>query len=149
MVTFCRSYQDSGSAELSAIAAGYSPHTAQDQGGRLLGNTRIRRELARLRTEALASRGIDRSYVITALVDIVEDREVAGQARVRAIELLGKDLGMFVEKSERRTHIVVQRATPSLNPSPLPLELSRARAAILAAAVPVDSTIVDDVQEKT
>ena len=146
MVRFCAHLQEHGSKTAAAIHAGYSAHSAEAQGGRLLGNVRIRRELARLRTVALASRGIDRSYVITALVDIVEDREVAGQARVRAIELLGKDLGMFVEKSERRTHIVVQRATPSLNPAPLPLELARARADIIATAVPAESSIVDDVE---
>ena len=115
MVRFCRAYQESGETQASAIAAGYSAHTALDQGGRLLGNTRIRRHLAQLRSEALASRGIDRSYVIMALLGIVEDRSVAGQARVRAIELLGKDLGMFVERKDVRTSIVVHRATPRLN----------------------------------
>ena len=45
---------------------------------------------------------------------------------MRALELLGKDLGLFASRTAVSAHVVVQRATPRLNPAPLSQPLQAA-----------------------
>ena len=71
--------------------------------------------------------------VVIFRADLATDKTVAGQARVRALELLGKDLGLFIDRKEQRTHVVIERRTPRLNDG----EQSPEMAARLAAAMDV------------
>ncbi len=81
--------------------AGYSPN--RHNASRLMNTD----ETIRARVEELQARApkglvITRQWVIEELVDTARMGKAAGDlsARNRAVELLGKDLGMFVEKSE-------------------------------------------------
>jgi len=81
--------------------AGYKPHTSNPS--RMSGNERIRARLAFLQSEAADSAGIDRAWVLRELQVVYlasmerNDRGVCANpaAANRALELLGKDIGMF------------------------------------------------------
>jgi phage terminase small subunit len=104
-------------ATQAAIRAGYSKKTADVQGPRLLGNVRISDEITRRRTAISDKLEITQEWVIKKLVDNVEramqaepvrDHEgnetgqynYAGSVANGALTLLGKHLGMFVERQD-------------------------------------------------
>ena len=82
------------------MAAGYSPKGAAAQANRLLKNASVLAEITRRQEEASERADIREDDVIKMLL---EDREAARKAKqfgpsVRAAELLGRKLGMFVDK---------------------------------------------------
>lgn len=120
---FCIGIAEGLTAEMSYIEAGYSPNGAAQSASRLLRNAEIQARINTLRN-AMAERAIvrtalTRSYVIERLMMIVEQcsqlepvRDKNGNilgyctykpmAAIRALELLGKELGMFKGQSERK-----------------------------------------------
>lgn len=114
---FVEEYLVDLNATQAAIRAGYSEKTAHSQGSRLLENVEISKAVA----AAFASRServqVTQDWVISRLVDNVEramtaepvrDREgnetgvyvYNGSVANKALELLGKHLGMFTDKHE-------------------------------------------------
>jgi len=101
----------------AAIRAGYSKRTAQEQGSRLLSNVMVGKAVAAGRDARSERTGLSQDYVVTRLQKIAERamRDVPvydtegketgvytfqGSVANRALELLGKHLGMFTDKIE-------------------------------------------------
>jgi len=99
---FVDHYLASGNASEAGREAGYSSKTAEVQGRRLLQNATVRAEIARRRAEVAAKVGITAEYVLSELIRRAALAEAAGQhaAAIKATELVGKTLAMFIEKSE-------------------------------------------------
>jgi Terminase small subunit len=119
---FCIGIAEGLTAENAYVEAGYSPKGAAQSASRLLRNAEIQARINELRN-AMAERAIQRTvltraYVINCLMTIVEQcmqhepiRDKHGihlgyvpynpTAAIRALELLGKELGMFKGPSER------------------------------------------------
>lgn len=104
-------------ATQAAIRAGYSERTAKQQGSRLLTNADVQAAVAASQTKRENRTEITQDYVLTRLRENVERAMQAvpmtdddggslgiyryeGSVANRALELLGKHLGLFSEKVE-------------------------------------------------
>ena len=114
---FCQEYIIDLCATRSAIRAGYSPKTANEQGARLLAHVSVAERVRELQHERAKRKQIDADYVIEVIVETVTtckqtlprfDREghVIGEAPIDAgavlkgAELLGKHLSMWKDRVE-------------------------------------------------
>ena len=110
------------SATQAAIRAGYSQRTAYSIGQRLLKNVEVKEAINSAMKEREARTEITADYVLTNLREIVErcmqkqpvftkgEQATDEQGRaiwtfdaknaIRALELLGKNLGLFIDKTE-------------------------------------------------
>jgi phage terminase small subunit len=86
----------------AAIAAGYKPNQAASQASRLLTkNANVARAVAEGQAKAAAAAQIKREEVIAGLRGMASRKEdKVAVAVVRALELLGKEIGMFKESIE-------------------------------------------------
>lgn len=126
--TFCEEYIVDLNATQAAIRAGYSAHTAQEQGSRLLSNVMVQDYLRELMEARSKRTQITADYVLEAIVETIErcrqnvrpmaykdgspvlteaqEGELAqafsfdAGAVLRGAELLGKHLKMFSDKQE-------------------------------------------------
>lgn len=104
-------------ATRAATRAGYSPRTANEQGARLLAKASVAAAVKERQENINAALGVDAAYVIRGLKNnaeraaqaqpvLTKDGEPTGEYRYdgatvnRSLELLGKHLGMFVDRSE-------------------------------------------------
>lgn len=90
------------------LEVGFKKGTNPSSGaGKLLKRPDILARLAELRGNVsavvLAKAGMDRLYVLDKLKLIIENKEEPAAARVRSLELAGKELGMFIDRAEIRT----------------------------------------------
>ncbi len=97
---FCQRFIESDSATEACIAAGYSEKSAASQASRLLRKVNVLAEITRRQEGASERADIKEDDVIKMLL---ADREAAREAKqfgpsVRAAELIGRKLGMFVDK---------------------------------------------------
>ena len=109
---FVREYPKDSNALQAAIRAGYSPKTAKQQGSALLTHPVIRALLDKKEAKAQETALVDRAWVLAKLrenvvramtLEQVLDREgnptgeytYQGNVANKALELLGKDMGMF------------------------------------------------------
>ena len=105
----------------SALAAGFSAAQAESYGCRLAARPEIKERVAELREKldverAKAMSKVEmptRQRVLLDLVAIKQKADAARnlQAELKAVELLGKELGMFVQRSE----VKVDSALDGLN----------------------------------
>ena len=96
---FAKAYVASGNGAEAARNAGYSEHTAKQQGSRLLTNVHVQTEIAALEAAQREDDAVDRAYVRGLLRSIAENGEKETN-RLRAAELLGKSVGLFVNVYE-------------------------------------------------
>ena len=96
---FVEEYLVDLNAKRSAIRAGYSEHTAEQQGYQLLQNPSVESEIQRLMEERSKRTDVDADYVIQHLKHIVESAK-SDSACVSALGLLGKHLGLYTDKIE-------------------------------------------------
>lgn len=101
---FAKEYLVDHNAKQAAIRAGYSEHTAKQQGSRLLTYGDVQAEIAALERAQREVEAVDRRFVIAGLRDLALNAKTESN-KVRAYELLGKTLRMFVNVSET-THSV-------------------------------------------
>ena len=108
----------------AAVTAGFSQRRATVTGSELLARNEVSvrvAELQRLATERVTEKtGIDKAWVMKELVEVVQmgkaaspiigkDGEATGEVKQnlaaanKALELIGKEFGMFVDRSEVRT----------------------------------------------
>jgi hypothetical protein len=99
---FAREYVRTGKQSTAAIAAGYSPNGADVSGSRLMKSPIVVNEILRLEALKDAEDKIDRMYVLKGLYDLAEEAEKDSD-KIRALELLGKSLRMFVDQVETYT----------------------------------------------
>jgi DNA-binding CsgD family transcriptional regulator len=100
---FCQLVAAGHSPAQAYVAAGYSEKTAYTSGPRLLKMPAVNARVAELRqavAQGAVNRAvIDREWVLSELRQIAENG-VSESARVRALELVGKELGMFTNSSD-------------------------------------------------
>lgn len=96
---FCVEYLKDRNGKAAAIRAGYSPNAAAQQAYELLKLEKVRAVVDAEQQDSLDRCRLDRDWVLQQLKNEATTAETDG-ARVRALELLGKELGMFVEKKE-------------------------------------------------
>ncbi len=99
-VRFCQLFIESDSATEACVAAGYSEKSAASQASRLLKNANVMAEITRRQEEASKRADIREDDVIKMLVQVRDEAREAKQFGpcVRAIELIGKKMGMFIDK---------------------------------------------------
>lgn len=119
---FAREYVVDYNATQAAVRAGYSQKTAKQQGSRLLTNADILARVRELQAEVVQRLAISEDRVIEALwetynrcmqaVPVMEYSKDLGEyvetgeytfdskGALRALELIGKHLGMFTDKVE-------------------------------------------------
>ena len=87
----------------SFLSAGFSKGNATSCARRLSKKEQVRTRIAELQSVAaqvaITRATIDRDWVLSGLREIAENGESEG-ARVRALELCGKELGMFVDRTD-------------------------------------------------
>ena len=139
MAQFAREYVASGNAAASVRSSGYSASGATAQGVRLLAKVSVQREIARLRELQDVETAVDRTWVVNKLRDVAEHGEKEAN-RLRAAELLGKSVGLFVEQIEAHiTHDVA--ALQQYTPDQLRTMLEAAKA---QQAIETDGRVLDN-----
>jgi phage terminase small subunit len=125
---FCQEYLIDLNGTQAAIRAGYSKKTANEQSSQLLAKLNIQTEISKIRDERAKATALNAQWVIENLEEVSQrcmqkvpvvkyDREKRCMKQVidedgegvwqfdsaganRALELLGKHLGMFTERHE-------------------------------------------------
>ncbi len=95
---FAREYLVDFNATQAAIRAGYSEKTACEQGSRLLANVKVQAEIQRLGQKSAAKLEITRESIMRELAAMGFAHPVGKvklPEKLRALELLGKAVGMF------------------------------------------------------
>ena len=99
---FCHEYIVARRGKKSAIAAGYPASSANKAATRLLARPEVKARIEELQAAAIARANLSKDEVIeglrkaAALLDANENaKKGTAGASVRALELLGKEIGMF------------------------------------------------------
>lgn len=108
---FCHEYMVDRNATHAAIRAGYSPKTAKSQGQRLLTKVDIKKYIDEHTEEQYERAGISADDVLNELVSIamVDGVEITGKQKIKALELLGRHLGLFDNNKDRSTEQVLDK----------------------------------------
>lgn len=99
---FARQYVIDHNATQAAIRAGYSKTSAYSQGHDLLKHPEVSALIAKLEANLASEMGITAHTVLQGIFDIADDSDSPTAARLKAWELLGKHLGLLVERVEHR-----------------------------------------------
>jgi phage terminase small subunit len=87
-------------ATQAAIRAGYSPQTAYSQGQRLLKNVEVQEYVEKAKQKLIVRSDITIERVLRELASIGLDNEKERTTdRLKALELIGKHLGMYTDRS--------------------------------------------------
>lgn len=99
---FCEEYLIDLNATQAAIRAGYSEKTANRIASELLSKLDIQEKIAELKAERSKRTEITQDSFIQELAAVAraEVKGVRAVDKLKALELLGKHLGMFVERYE-------------------------------------------------
>lgn len=114
---FCEEYLVDLNATQAALRAGYSPKGTKTQASLLLANINIQRQLMRLRSDLTERVNVDVDWVLSKLVEnharatqaieVVDsdgnkigEYKYEGAVANRALELLGKHFGAFVDRHQ-------------------------------------------------
>ena len=96
---FCEEYLIDLNATQAAIRAGYAPKTAYSQGQRLLKDVEIAETITKLKSVQSERTGITADKVLEELSKVAffpaEECELKASDKLRALELIGKHIGMF------------------------------------------------------
>ncbi len=87
-----------GNATEAATLAGYS--NAKDAGTRCLKNSEICRAIAEKRSKEVVEGIADRQRLQKLWTDVAFDKDESMKERLKSSELLGKSLGVFLDKTE-------------------------------------------------
>ena len=99
---FIDAYVAGHNATQAAIIAGYSEGSARQQASRILARDYIKAEVNRRRQEAVTKLNLSPEFVLERLQTEANGLgpDTSAGARIKAVELLGKHMGMFVDKRE-------------------------------------------------
>ena len=108
---FCHEYMVDRNATQAAIRAGYSPKTAKSQGQRLLTKVDIKKCIDEHTEEQYERAGISADDVLNELVSIamVDGVEITGKQKIKALELLGRHLGLFDTAKDKAAEQTLER----------------------------------------
>ena len=96
---FAQNFVIDWNATQAAVRAGYSERTAQEQASRLLSKVMIKDRVDELAEQAAERNEITVDWVLERLTKESLTAKTDG-ARVRALELVGKYLAMFVDRQQ-------------------------------------------------
>lgn len=99
---FCQEYLLDLNATQAAIRAGYSAHTANEQGSRLLTNVSVQGKLTELLNARSKKIKIDANQVLAEILKLAmaSPEEIKPSDKIKALELLGKHLKLFTDRVE-------------------------------------------------
>ena len=98
---FCEEYLIDLNATQAAIRAGYSAKTANRIAAENLSKLDIQKYISQLQNSQSERTQITADTVLKELEKIaLADTEITGKEKIKALELLGKHLGMFSDKIE-------------------------------------------------
>lgn len=98
---FCEEYLIDLNATQAAIRAGYSVKSASRISIELLNKTHVQKYISYLQSEQSERTQITADTVLKELEKIaLTDTEITGKEKIKALELLGKHLGMFSENKD-------------------------------------------------
>lgn len=88
-------------AKQAAIRAGYSPKTAESQGSRLLSHAKVSEAIQHGQAQIANKYEVTQEYVIEKLIENLDGSLREGQRGPAngALTLLGKHIGMFVDRT--------------------------------------------------
>ena len=112
--TFADEYLLDLNGKQAAIRAGYSPKTAESQASRLLTNAKVAEYIAKAQQERSKRLQIDADWIVEKLVGNharAMELDELGHSN-KAIELLGKTNGAFVDKMEIDQAITINIIRP-------------------------------------
>jgi phage terminase small subunit len=119
---FVEEYLKDLNAAAAARRAGYSSKTADRIGYQLLEKTRVSEAIIAAKAERARRCKLSADWVIRRLRKEATAKGENASARVRALELLGKHLGLFVDRHEvnvgQRVNIEVVEALIDARPQP-------------------------------
>jgi phage terminase small subunit len=106
---FVREYPIDLNATKAAIRAGFSEKTAYSQGQRLLKNVEVAAAIQKALAERSERTEITQDYVLTSIMETMEQRKGTGEhsnpnAVLKGAELLGRHLAMFTDKKTVTHH---------------------------------------------
>ncbi len=139
---FAEEYLVDLNATQAALRAGYSPSTARAQGYRLLRNPQVARAIERAMAERSRRTGIEADWVLARLKAVaqrclaaepVRDRkgQATGEYRfdakgaIKALELMGKHLGMFQAGTGRSEKGVEMKDPREMSDEELAAEIAK------------------------
>ena len=106
---FVQEYLVDLNATQAAVRAGYSEKTACEQGSRLLANVKVQEAVQKAKAERQERTEITADMVVKELQSVAfakaadyTDASLKYSNKLKALELLGKHLGMFTEKIEQK-----------------------------------------------
>lgn len=97
---FVSEYLTTGNALQAAIAAGYSEHTAQAQGSRLLRHPEVMESLQREQQEAMQSAGVTLISLLTELENARKQALANGQASAAVSATMSKARLLGLDKPQ-------------------------------------------------
>ena len=104
---FCEEYLIDLNATQAAVRAGYSPKTASRIAIELLNKTHVSEYLKGLMKERSEAVGVTSEQVVKELEKIAfADAEITGKEKMKALELLGKHLGMFQNQTSDENKVL-------------------------------------------
>lgn len=98
---FARAYAEHGQATKAYLDAGYAPKDAAQRANKLTHNPKVKLRVSQLQAEAAKRYEVTIDEVTHKILRAYDGAMDAEQysAAIRAAELLGKHLGMFIEKT--------------------------------------------------
>ncbi len=111
---FCLEYAaNGGNATQAYISAGYAVTGADASASKLLGNPRVRSRIGELQQTAAEKLGITQEYLLQHLKNAMDDPTASLKDRLRAVEMAGKNLAMWIERRDSDTRLSGEVATTS------------------------------------
>lgn len=103
-VIFCVEYVKQLNARAAALTAGYGATYAKTRATQILKRPRVIKEIERLRAAASASTSVTPADILRRIDKIARTSEDAKDSAnaLRALEMMGRHLGMFTDKHESR-----------------------------------------------
>lgn len=107
---FVQEYLADLNATQAAIRAGYTKNRASELGYQLLQKTTVQAALKAAMDERSKRVEISQDYVLMGLKEIADQEasELKYSSKLKALELLGKHLGMFTDKVENKVDAAVR-----------------------------------------
>ncbi len=93
-------YMVSLNATQAALKAGYSPKHAGKMGFKLVENSRIKSEIEKRKVKNQEKVHITAEQVVQGIAAIATDEEARNSDKIKAYELLGRYLALFVDRQQ-------------------------------------------------
>lgn len=103
---FVREYMIDLNATQAAIRAGYKAKTAYQTGAENLRKPQIQKAIQEQRKAAEEKCTVTVEWILSQIAQIAQDEEVRTADRLKALELLGKHLGLWEKRSDDGDHVV-------------------------------------------